>query len=39
MPTKPIDFTLKSADDTDFVFDADYRKSKNAVVDFYRGHW
>ena len=37
--TAPIDFTLKDADDRDFTFDAAYRAKKNAVLEFYRGHW
>ena len=38
--TMPLhDFTLPADDGTTFAFDPDYRKAKNALLFFYRGHW
>jgi len=35
----PVNFTLPDDREQAFVYDADYRRRKNAVLIWYRGHW
>lgn len=38
-PLPPVDFTLPDDEGRPFTYDAEFRRRRNSVLVWYRGHW